>query len=255
LSAPDDRHPESGDASHFDFDDLVLDEDFIRNATISEASATARVERKREQQVRRSSRFPRPQVRRVQRRWREWTAARPDDHRSRPAPDAPRMREWTRAQWSAVVVSVVLAGVFVWALTGSHSGAHATTVVSPASASAQPPGADPVGSCLGAQPGGNKIAPNEVLCTALHSVEITGYAPITALSPTAAALTSVESACQQSALKYAGGTLPSTVRGGYVLPTVDQWGVGDHSAECTIFQVDASGGIVPVTGTMRNSEN
>jgi len=253
LSAPDDRHPESGDASHFDFDDLVLDDDFVRAATISEASATARVERKREQQVRRSSRFPRPQARRLQRRWRNWVAVRPDDRRSRPAPDAPRMREWNRAQWTAVVVTVLLAGLFVWGLTGSRSGAHTAAKIPVAAAT--PAGADPVGSCRGVQASGTQIASTVVPCTAEHSVEITGSYPIATPTLTAAATTPVKTFCAEDALIYVGGTLPGYLKSGYLLPQASQWNSGDHSAECTINEVDNSGSLVPSTGTQRNSQS
>jgi hypothetical protein len=259
MSAPDDRPPESGDASHFDFDDLVLDEDFIRAATISEATATARVERKREQEVRRSSRFPRPQMRSVRRRLRTWGSARPDDRRSRPAPDAPHMREWTVTQWVAVLVVVALAGAFVWLLTDISSSAH-TAATSSASSAVTPTGDDPVGTCRGIQPSssGNHVTASRVPCTTSHSVEVTGYVTV---SPGVAAQPTTDTAwrrlvgqsCQQRALSYTGGQLQGNFTSGYLPIPTDQWNAGNRNIECTVYAPDTAGNPTPYTGSVRNS--
>jgi hypothetical protein len=99
------------------------------------------------------------------------------------------------------------------------------------------------------------VASGVVPCTQVHSVEVTGYAAISAPTISGAELTDVQATCQQDAFVYAGGTFPSTVKSGDLLPTAAQWSAGDHSAECTIYQVDTSGSLTPATGTLRNSEN
>jgi hypothetical protein len=250
MSASDDRPPESGDASHFDFDDLVLDEEFIRSATYTEASAAARVQRKREQQLRRSRRFPRPLLRRIRTSVRGWGARRDNDRRYRPAPEAPRIREWTPVQWVVVVIALALAGTFVWALTGWGSKAH-TAASGPSAAATTQAGPDRIGSCRGILSSGDHIAPNTVSCSALHSVEITGYVTVASPpSPNSAVQRQVQTSCAQSAQTYAGGQLPATYKSGYLPITTAQWSAGDRSVECTVFEPDNAGHPTPVTGSV-----
>jgi hypothetical protein len=247
MSAADDRPSESGDASHFDFDDLVLDEEFIRSATINEGTATARVERKRDQDVRRSSRFPRPLLRRAQLRLRSWTTSPADDRRTRPAPDAPKMREWTAAQWVAAVAAVGLAAIFVWQLTGSHSRAN-TPAFNPTASVATPAGEDRVGTCRGTQLSGDPVATTAVPCTAMHSVEITAYVTFPQEPVSTTAKGQLASACQLQAYIYTGGGLATGIRSGY-LP----WNPQDHTVACTIYQADTAGSLVPRVGSLAHT--
>lgn len=252
MGAPDDRHPESGDASHFDFDDLVLDEDFIRSATISEASATARVERRRQADLRRSSRFPRPQLRRVQRTLRRWWTARPNDRRSRPAPDAPHIGQWSVAQWVAVVVALALAGLFMWALVDIGGKAH-TAAGNPSAAGAAagtastPAGADRVGTCRAVQNNlsGNHIAATTVSCATEHSAEITGYdlnvpTAVVHSGNTAGWTQQINTMCETKTLNYTGGSLPPG----------ETWGFLTKSGvvECMLWAPDKSGHANPIPG-------
>lgn len=252
MGAPDDRHPESGDASHFDFDDLVLDEDFIRSATISEASATARVERRRQADLRRSSRFPRPQLRSVQRGLRRWWTARPNDRRSRPAPDAPHISQWSVAQWVAVVVALALAGLFVWALVDVGGKAHtaagnpATSGSATGTASA-PAGADHVGTCRGIQKDlpGNHIAATTVSCTTEHSAEITGYdlnvpAAVVNSGGTGGWTQQINTTCESVTLNYTGGALPPDETWGFLTK--------NGTVECILWAPDKSGHANPISG-------
>lgn len=93
-----------------------------------------------------------------------------------------------------------------------------------------------------------------IACVQPHAAEITGVVTLTTaeLPETDEAWrAAAAAACEQSALQFAGGRLPSGVTGSWLTFEASSWAAGRRVVECTAMTLDATGHMTPESGSVR----
>lgn len=109
------------------------------------------------------------------------------------------------------------------------------------------------GTCLALTLDGHVGEP--VACTEPHAVEITGVATLTTADfpATDQAWSAAAGApCEQAAVQFAGGRLPTGFRGGWLTFEAGSWAAGRRVVECTAARYDANGHIITGSGSVRS---